>query len=382
MLHRFLKKPNNSILLLGPRGTGKSTWIKQIFPQAPTYDLLNSSEALRLARKPSVLFDELRLLEPHTWVVIDEIQKVPALMDEVHRLIENHALRFVLSGSSARKLKSHGTNLLAGRALWTPFFPLVSAEVDGPLKTNDDYIFGMLPKAFLADRPQAFLRSYVQTYLKEEIQSEALTRNIGGFSRFLEIAARQNGQVTNVTNIARDAQVARQTVQGYFQILVDTLIGFWLPAWKLKQSIKQIAHPKFYFFDAGVCRALSGRLAYPPTDQEKGPLFETWILHEIRAFLAYQELDYPLYYWSSYDQVEVDVLLETQDSFLAIEIKSTSHWERSFNRGLHRLKKDITDKPVRLQGVYCGERALEMDGVHILPVGDFLKALWAGHFTA
>ena len=196
----------------------------------------------------------------------------------------------------------------------------------------------------------------------------------------MEIAARQNGQVTNVSNIARDAQVARQTVQGYFEILVDTLIGFWLPAWKLKRATKQVAHSKFYFFDAGVCRALSGRLAYPVTDVEKGPLFETWIIHEIRAFLAYHELDYPVFYWSSHDQVEVDVLFETQDCYIAIEIKSTSYWERSFNKGLDRIKEEISEKPVRTMGVYNGERELEVEGVRILPVALFLKKLWAGEF--
>lgn len=367
-------------MLLGPRGTGKSTWIKQLFPEAQLYDLLNSGEALRLARNPSAIFDELKILPPNSWVVIDEIQKVPMLMDEVHRLIENNGLRFVLSGSSARKLRSRGTNLLAGRALLASFFPLVSQEVGERSFSDGSYIYGMLPKALYSERPQRYLRSYVQTYLKEEIQAEALTRSIGGFSRFLEIAARQNGQTTNVTNIARDAQVARQTVQGYFEILVDTLIGFWLPAWKLKHATKQVAHPKFYFFDAGVCRALSGRLAYPATEEEKGPLFETWIVHELRAFLSYNELDYPMYYWSSHDKVEVDILIEMQDCFLALELKSTSYWDKSFNKGLKRIKQDIDHKPVCLFGVYCGERELEVDEIRVLPVSQFLKKLWAGEF--
>ena len=158
MLRRILKKPHNSILLLGPRGTGKSTWIKQVMPDAPSYDLLNSKEALRLARAPGIIFDELKILKPGTWVVIDEIQKVPALMDEVHRLIENHGLCFILSGSSVRKLKSHGTNLLAGRAILTPFFPLVSAELGKISYAKEAYIYGMLPKVITSERPHAFWR--------------------------------------------------------------------------------------------------------------------------------------------------------------------------------------------------------------------------------
>lgn len=382
MYQRLLKKPNDSILLLGPRGTGKSTWIKALFPQAPLYDLLNSSEALRLSRHPSQIYDELKILQPGSWVMIDEVQKVPALLNEVHRLIEDLKLRFVLSGSSARKLKKESTNLLAGRAVLAPFFPLVSQEVGFEFKGPESYLFGMLPKAFLAERPHAFLKTYVETYLKEEIQAEALTRNIGAFSRFLEIASRQNGQVTNVSNIGRDAQVARQTVEGYFEVLVDTLIGYWLPAWKLKRPTKQISHPKFYFYDVGVTRALSGRLSYAPTKEEKGFLFETWILHEIRAFLSYQELDYPLYYWSSHDQVEVDLLLEDQNGFLALEIKSTPYWEKSFNRGLWRIQEEFKGKQIRLQGVYCGSRAAQSEDVSVLPVIEFLKKLWAGEIIS
>src|SRR5439155_19931595 len=185
------------------------------------------------------------------WVVIDEIQKVPALLDEVHRQIEKHRRRFILSGSSARKLRHGAANLLAGRAIQLDMFPLVSSEV-GAVPPLERLAFGMLPKAFASAKPQRFLQSYVLTYLKEEVQAEALTRNIGAFSRFLEIAALYNAQLANTANIARDAQVARQTVQGYFDVLVDTLLGSWLHAWKLKRAAKLVSHPKFYFFDAGV----------------------------------------------------------------------------------------------------------------------------------
>jgi predicted AAA+ superfamily ATPase len=197
---------------------------------------------------------------------------VPALLDEVHRLIESRRLRFVLSGSSARKRRRGGTNLLAGRAEIRRLYPLVSAEIGPGIDIDRMIEFGSLPLAVTGSDPKAFLRSYALTYLQEEIRAEALTRNLGGFARFLEVAARQNAQLTNAAGIARDVGVSRQSVQNWFEILGDTLLGSWLPAWKLKRATKQVSHPKFYLFDSGVARALSGRLPYPVTTEERGGL--------------------------------------------------------------------------------------------------------------
>jgi len=208
------------------------------------------------------LYREVESEAPERWIIIDEVQKVPALLDEVHRLIENKGRRFVLSGSSARKLRRGGTNLLAGRAIVTHMFPFVSAELGDDFKVSEAINNGTLPMTVLGKDPVSFLTTYAETYLKEEIQAEALTRNIGNFSRFLEVAARQNGQVTNVAGIARDAAVSRQTVQNYFNVLVDTLIGFWIEPWKLKRRTKQVQHSKFYLFDSGVSRALSVPFAF------------------------------------------------------------------------------------------------------------------------
>jgi predicted AAA+ superfamily ATPase len=382
MFTRLLKKPDESILLIGPRGTGKSTWIKTHFKEAVAYDLLDSSQALRLNRDPGLLYKETHSLKPGSWVVVDEVQKAPAVLNEVHRLIEERGLRFILSGSSARKLRRGGTNLLAGRALLTPFFPLVSQEVGFEPPELRQLGYGMLPKAFLSQRPQKYLRTYAHAYLQEEIQAEALTRNIGAFARFLEVAARQNGQTTNVLNIARDAQVSRQTVAGYFEILVDTLVGAWLPAWKLKRATKQVRHPKFFFFDPGVCRALSERLPYPPTEEEAGFLFETWLFNELRAYLSYSGLDYPLHYWSSYDRVEVDFLLETPKGYVAIEAKSTAAWREAYQRGLRRLRDELGGGKVRCLGVYTGPRAADFGGIAVLPCLEFVKRLWAGELIA
>lgn len=378
MYSRLLATPSQSILLFGPRGTGKSTWIRDRFSDTVTYDLLDTGEALRLSKDPRSLYRELATLSSGSWAVIDEVQKVPDLLDEVHRLMETRGLRFVLSGSSARKLHRGGANLLAGRAVTVSMFPLVSAELSFEIDPERALRFGMLPMAVTTDAPQDYLRTYADTYLVQEIQLEALTRNLGAFARFLEIAARQNGQVTNAASIARDAGINRRTVQNHFEILKDTLIGFWLPAWKLKSATKQVRQSKFYFFDAGVARALSGRLAYPPTSEEMGPLAETFVLNEMRAWLGYSRTDYRLHFWRSYDGVEVDVLCETVEGFVAIEIKASSRWERRFNRGLHRVADDLGADRTTCYGVYLGERAALWDGVHVLPLVEFLKRLWAG----
>jgi predicted AAA+ superfamily ATPase len=376
MFKRLLKKMDSSAFLLGPRGTGKSTWIKHHFPNAVTYDLLNTSEVIRLSRQPSLLYDETIHLLPETTVVIDEIQKVPGLLNEVHRIIEEKKLFFILSGSSARKLRKSSANLLAGRAITFHLFPFVSKEVGFDFDVKKQIAYGMLPLSFLSGKPALFLKTYAETYLKEEIKEEALTRNIGNFARFLEVAARHNGQMTNVSSISRDAMVARQTVQGYFEILIDTLIGFWLYPWKLKRSTKQVAHPKFYFFDPGVVRALSGRIAYPVLHEELGSLFETFIINELRAYLHYNEKDYPLYYWRSHSGNEVDIFLEKADGFLAIEIKSGTVWERKFNRGLHRLHEELGKDKVTCLGIFLGERLTHMDGINIYPAMQFLRLLW------
>lgn len=379
MYTRKLRPSNTSFFLFGPRGTGKSTWLRHEFEEAVLYDLLATSEIMRLSRDPSLLYKECGALPPNQWVIIDEVQKVPILLNEVQRLIEDRNLRFVLSGSSARKIKKDSDNLLAGRARRKVLYPLVSSEVGFDLEVEDVLQHGMLPLAFTSPDKKSYLRSYVDAYLQEEIKAEALTRNIGGFARFLEIAARQNGQITNFSSISRDAEVARQTVQSYFDVLKDTLIGDWLPAWKLKRSTKQVVQPKFYLFDQGVARALSGRLPYPPTQEELGPLLETFILNELKAYLDYSGLHYPLQFWSSHYGVEVDFLFETTKGFVAVECKIAKKWKTEFSKGLKRIQNELGgERKVKAFGIYMGERRLAWDTLDILPVLDFLKRLWNG----
>ena len=376
MYARLLPKPASSAFLFGPRGTGKSTWLRDHFPGAAVYDLLDTGEALRLAVQPKLLYHELSMLSPGAWVVIDEVQKAPAVLDEVHRLIETRRLRFVLSGSSARKLRRGGVNLLAGRAVTLAMMPLVSAELGFDRDTTKFLRYGSLPMVVDADDPRQYLRSYAETYLVQEVHAEALTRNIGAFARFLEVAARHNGQTTNASAIAKAVGVRRETVRSHFDILVDTLLGCWLPAWKLKSATKQVAHSKFYFFDAGVARALSGRLPYPPTNEELGALAETFVLSELRAYLAYSRLDYRLHFWRTHDGAEVDLLCEATNGFVAIEVKSATRWDRRFHRGLRRLREHLPS--ATCYGVYLGQRTAQWDEVRVLPVLDFLRRLWNG----
>ncbi len=382
MYARLLQDPTRSAFLFGPRGTGKSTWIRQRFPEAPLYNLLDSGEALRLVAEPQALYRELADRPSGSWAVIDEVQKAPALLNEVHRLIEEKGLRFVLSGSSARKLRQGGVNLLAGRAITSNLFPLTSAELAADFDIKQTLRFGTLPLAIDTDTAQDYLRSYVETYLTQEVQAEALTRNVGAFARFLEVAARQNAQITNATSIARDTGIHRRTVESHFQILVDTLLGQWLPAWRLKSSNRQLQRSKFYFFDCGVARALTGRLPYPPTIEELGPQLETLILGELRAYLAYSRLGYAPHYWRSYDGAEVDFLIETARGFVTIEVKAAARWEKRFNRSSRRVAEDLGPGKTSCFGVYTGQRAALWDDVRVLPVREFLQRVWEGEVIA
>lgn len=376
MYTRLLPLPETSFLLLGPRGTGKTTWLEQRLPNAAGYDLLRTDERLRLARDPSAFAAECEALPDGSWVIVDEVQRVPELLDEAQRLMTRRGQQFALTGSSARKLRRGGANLLAGRAEVLHLFPFVAKELGFRRDLEPSLKYGMLPLAVSNSKPGAFLRSYCDTYLHEEIQAEALVRNIGSFGRFLEVAARLNGQTINVSGVARDAAVARPTVQDFFEILVDTLIGSWLPAWKLKRGVKQVAHPKFYFFDCGVVRQLAGLGHLEIHPEERGFLLETYLLHEIRAWLHYTGRHWPVSYWRTHDGTEVDFVIETPKRWIAVEVKSSERWEPGFQRGLLALRSALGTKETTLIGIYRGRRPLVSEGVNVRPVGQFLRDLW------
>ncbi len=286
-ISRKLTRPDRSFFLFGPRGTGKSTWLRHVFPDALYLDMLDASIFLELSRDPNRLEAMIGDLPERNWVVLDEIQKVPALLDEVHRLVEKHRWRFALCGSSARKLKRGGANLLGGRALTVSMESFSGSELAESFDLEFALSWGTLPLIYEDPEMAAdILSAYVNTYLKEEIQAEGLIRSVPPFVRFLAVAGQVNGQALNVQNISRDAAVARSTVDTYFSILSDTLVGHILPAWRPGLKVREAAQPKFYWFDPGVARAAAGLLRDPIDRLWQGAALETLVFHELRVYNA------------------------------------------------------------------------------------------------
>lgn len=380
MYTRRLQVPARSFFLLGPRGTGKTTWLRRVVPSALWFDLLRTQTFLELSQHPDRFRQQVEAQRRGSWIVVDEVQRLPALLNEVHALITEHGrrYRFALSGSSARKLKRLDVNLLAGRAINRQFLPLTAAELNFEVDPAQVLRFGLLPQVRSDPRYAVdTLDAYVSNYLREEIQQEALVRRLDSFARFLQVAALMNGQVSNIAGVARDAAVARPTVQGYFETLTDTLIGVWLPAWQRRAKIKEVASPKFYLFDSGVARALSGRLRDPIDGLERGFLLETWVLHELRATIAYEGQGGEFRYWRTPSGSEVDFIWTRAKRAVGIEVKAATEWRREFGKPLKSL---IDDGVVRSGfGVYTGTAELKDGPVRVLPVMTFLKELAAGH---
>lgn len=367
-LVEVLKK--KSCFLFGPRQTGKSSLIRHVLAKYRVYNLLDAEIYLKLSRSPTRLREECL---PHDKVIIiDEIQKLPELLDEVHFLIEEKGIHFLLTGSSARKLRKGGVNLLGGRAWTRHLYPLTSAELGEKFDLVKAVNHGLLPTMYFSDSPEDDLNAYVGTYLREEIAAEGLTRNIPAFSRFLEVAALCNGQLINYTKISNDAQVARSTIQEYFQILKDTLIAHELTPWKQSFKRKPLSTSKFYFFDCGVVRHLQKRSVVRPGSPEFGELLETFIFHELVAYCDY-EGSLALNYWRSKSGFEVDFIL---DSKTAIEVKATKTVSVQDLKGLKMLREENSLKKYIL---VCMEKEFRMvDGIEIVPIYLFLKKLWAG----
>jgi predicted AAA+ superfamily ATPase len=379
MFTRLLQLPDHSFFVLGPRGTGKTTWLRTVLPDALWFDLLRTQILLTLTRRPESFRQQIETRPRGTWVVVDEVQRLPALLNEIQALIVEHGrgYRFALSGSSARKLKRADANLLAGRAINRQFYPLTAAELGRDFELEQVLRFGLLPQvraepSFAID----ILDAYVENYIREEIQQEALVRNLASFSRFLEIAALMNGQVVNIAGLSRDAAVARPTVQGYFGTLVDTLIGFWLPAWRKRVKVKEVAGPKFYLFDPGVARALAGRSREPLESTERGHLLETWVLHELRAAMSLHDTGGRLSYWRTPSGSEVDFIWTRGTRAIGIEVKAAADWRSQYGSSLKSLIEVGA-----LQdgfGVYTGTTELKDGSVRVLPVRRFLDELSAG----
>ncbi len=366
-----------SCFLWGPRQTGKSTLLKTRFPEALYYDLLLSDEYRRLLARPEIIREECTAqgitgADQRNPVIIDEVQKVSELLDEVHWLIENRGIRFILCGSSARKLKRGHGNLLGGRAVRYELFPLTYREIPGfsLIKALND---GLLPRHYLSKTPKRLLQSYIGDYLKEEIAAEAITRNVPSFNRFLEVAAITNGEMVNFTNIARECSVSAPTVKSYFQILKDTLIGDFLPAYRKRAKRRVIGAPKFYFFDIGLVGTLNRRGKVEIGSELFGRAFEHFIFMEIRAHSSYSELFYPIHYWRTASGYEVDFILG--DHEVAVEVKSVRQAHSGHFNGLKALQEDFKAKHRILVTLETKPRTTAQ-GIEILPWRVFLDRLW------
>jgi uncharacterized protein len=383
---RSLVLPEKSFFLFGPRGTGKSTLLKTQRKFALEVDLLKSSQFIPLSQNPSLLQEWTGHLKPGEWVLIDEVQKIPALLDEVHSLYEERGLNFALSGSSARKLKRGGANLLAGRALQNFLFPLVSSEFRGAWSLMDAVEWGTLPLV-VTDKKNATetLASYVETYLRQELIEEGLVRKLEPFARFLQAAGLYNGQVLNVENLAREASLGRTSVDKYFEILEDTLIGFRLPAFQARIKVKESHHPKFYLFDAGVARACASLLTESVDSVWKGFSLETCVLNEIRAYNEYSRKRRGIFYYKVSGGEEIDFVIETKRKTLshpgeviAIEVKFAKKWDAKWSRSLREFGDQKGWKVKQAFGLYLGDRILTQEGVTVLPVTTFFERLHQG----
>ena len=374
---RLTTPPGQSFFLFGMRGVGKSTWARETFPDAAYVDLLDERLYQDLLADPSLFGQSIGHLAAGDWVVVDEVQRLPALLNEVHRFIETRRLRFALLGSSARKLRAAGVNLLAGRALKKTMFPLTAAELGGAFDLDRVLRYGSVPLVWTSEAPRDVLEAYVQLYLREEIRAEALVRNLPGFVRFLPVAALFNGQVINIAGIARDAGVARTTVQGYLDILEDTLLVCRLPAYEARARVRERRLPKLYWVDPGIVRAVKRQLG-PVTPEERGPLLETWVLTTLRAHAEVQELYDELSYWAPHQsQAEVDVLLQRERELLAIEVKSTERYHTGLLKGLRAF--DALPRLARRVLVYAGHRSfVSSDGIEVWPAGRFAAAVAEG----
>ncbi len=371
---RLTMVPDRSFFLLGVRGVGKSTWVRSALPDALRLDLLDEELFIDLGSEPSLFGQLVSAVQPGGWVVVDEVQRMPSVLNEVHRQIEERGVRFALLGSSARKLKTAGTNLLAGRALRIGMHPFVPSELGDDFGLDTALRYGTIPLVWAASDRESVLRSYTQLYLREEIRAEAVVRNLPGFLRFLPIAALMNGQVLNATGIARDAGISRATVNGYLEVLEDTLMAFRLPAFEAKLRVRERRRPKLYWVDAGLVRAVKRRFD-PVAGDERGALLEGWVLGVLRAHAEQHHMYDDVAYWSPADSsVEVDFLLTRGTEHLAIEVKASRRYNTAMLKGLRAIA-DLPGLHARIL-LYEGTRQFQTeDGIKVWPLHSFQQAL-------
>ena len=367
------KKLDEGMFLFGARQTGKSTLLKERFKKALYYDLLNPSVRRAFKRNPNSLWEALQDKPAGTLIIVDEIQKAPELLDVVHSLMVDKGLFFILSGSSARKLKRSGANTLGGRAIPETLYPLVWPEVTD-FQIDRAVQNGMIPRHYMVEDATKRLYGYVKVYLDKEIREEGEVRELDAFERFMEVAAISDGEMLNYSNIASDCGVSAKTVKSYFQILYDTLIGYEIPAFRKEIKRKIVQAPRFYYFDVGLANYLLGRHSLKRGTDDYGHAFEHFVVQEIIAYKGYNDKRDIISYWHTYDKKEVDVVIG--DAKVAIEIKSTEHVEAKHKKGLKAFHEEHPD---------CRQMLVSLDpitrkstDVELIYVLDFLKMLWNG----
>lgn len=374
---RFLKSPGGSFFLLGPRGTGKSWWAKKSFPGALIVDLLDAGTLRELAAKPERLGDLVRGAGDCTTVVVDEVQKLPELLEVVHRLIEERCGKvFVLTGSSARKLRRAGVNLLGGRAGRLSLHPYMAAELGEAFSFEKALRHGLLPVVVGAADPDFQLRAYCGLYLKEEVQAEGLVRNIGAFARFMEVMSFSHGSVLNLANAARECAVKRSTLEGYLSILEDLLLGWRLPVFTRRAKRALASHPKFYFFDTGVFRANRPTGPLDEISEIEGPALEGLVAQHLRAWCDYGGGVHSLSYWQTRSQVEVDFVVYGESGLYALEVKNTRKVRLEDLAALKSFAEDYPESQRFL--LYRGNETLLRDGIQCIPCEVFLRSLKPG----
>lgn len=384
MLSRFVpipEPPDYSFFLWGPRQIGKSSLLRARYPEAHYRDLLMTDLYLRYLQRPGLLREEMESAQPGAFVILDEIQKVPALLDEVHWLIENRGIHFGLCGSSARKVRRGHANLLGGRAVRYEMFGLVSVEIGEQFDLTRALNQGNLPKHYLgeATHVKRLLRAYVQDYLTQEIAAEGLVRNLPAFADFLRAAALSDAEVVNFTNIARDCGVSAPSVREYFQILVDTLLGRYLQPYTRRAKRRCVQAPKFYFSSVGVVNILARRGQLQPGGELFGKALENWVFHELTAWQHYTENFSELSYWRLSSGQEVDFVVG--DAQIALEIKAAARVDHHDLKGLREFQREYPAVQRRFLVSLDPLARRTEDGVELLPVGEFLARLWKGEIV-
>ncbi len=373
-VNRFLKPPKRSFFLFGPRGTGKSTWLRQQYPDALWIDLLDPGTFRQLKGKPESLRNTLLEHPGKKIVVIDEVQKIPEILDIVHLLIEEKkSIQFVMTGSSARKLKRAGVNLLAGRALLKTLHPFMAAELKESFRLKEALNIGTLPLIVKGEEPEKILNAYGGLYLREEVMTEGLVRNIPDFSRFLESISFSHASLLNISNVARECQVHQKTAEGYVRILEDLLLSFQIPLFRKRAKRRLSSHPKWYYFDPGVFRSLRPKGPFDRTEEIEGAALEGLVAEHLRSYLAYRDLDDQLFFWRTEHGLEVDFVVYGEQGIFALEVKNTTKIRPDDLTSLQHFQEDYSESSAVF--LYRGKETLKKGRIWCMPCEEFLRKL-------